>query len=237
MAKKVLFLVNDPIAGEAMLGHAFGECGYDVETFEVVPAARVDDPAFDVTFPDPRSYDAIVPLGARWSVNDSDRGLKWITSEIATVRDAQAAGVPMLGICFGGQLIAHALGGSVNRASAPEIGWYDIDSSHVDLISAGPWFQWHFDRFSVPEAAIEVARNSNAPQAFVLGRTMGVQFHPEVDEGLLELWLDGDGRDEIVELGLSADELRSATAREVHGAAERVRALVRAFVSGAGSGA
>jgi GMP synthase-like glutamine amidotransferase len=227
VAKKVLFLYNDPIAPEAMLGDAFTECGYDVETFEVVPAARIEDLAFDVTLPDPRGYDAVVPLGSRWSVNE---GLDWITSEVAMVRDAQAAGVPMLGVCFGGQLLAHALGGSVSRSPAPEIGWYDVDSSRTDLVPTGPWFEWHFDRFSIPDGAVEIARNGNASQAFVLGRTMGLQFHPEVDEELLELWLAGNGRDEIAELSLTADHLRDATTRVVDDASKRVHALVRAFV-------
>jgi GMP synthase-like glutamine amidotransferase len=230
VAKKVLFLYNDPNAPEAMLGDAFSECGYDIHAFEVVTADQADDPAFDVTFPDPLSFDAIVPLGSRWSVNDGDRGMSWITSEVAMVREAQAAGVPMLGVCFGGQLLAHALGGSVTRSPAPEIGWYDVETSRADLVPAGPWFEWHFDRFTVPEGAVEIARNGSASQAFVMGSTMGIQFHPEVDEGLLEKWLTGDGADEIAELGRTADQLRSATNQELDSATKRVHALVRAFV-------
>jgi GMP synthase-like glutamine amidotransferase len=226
VAKKVLFLYNDPIAPEAMLGEAFTECGYDVETFDVVPADRVEDVAFDVTFPDPRGYDAVVPLGSRWSVTS---GLDWIASEAAMVRDAQSAGVPMLGVCFGGQLLAHALGGSVGRSPAPEIGWYDVESARPELVPTGPWFQWHFDRFTVPDGAVEVARNGNASQAFVLGRTLGLQFHPELDEELLELWLAGNGRDEIAELSLTADQLREHTGAVVDDATKRVHALVRAF--------
>ena len=227
VAKKVLFLYNDPIAPEAMLGAAFDECGYDIETFEVVPASHSGTPAFDVTFPDPLGYDAIVPLGSRWGVND---GLAWVDSEAAMVRDAHSAGVPMLGVCFGGQLLAHALGGSVRRSDDPEIGWYDVESTRPDVIPAGPWFQWHFDTFRIPDAAVEIARNRNASQAFVLGRTMGIQFHPELDEQLLEQWLSGDGHDEIAGLGLTAELLRSATAGEVDRAAARVRSLVRGFV-------
>lgn len=226
VAKTVLFLYNDPIAAEAMLGDAFTECGYEVETFEVVTPDRVQDPSFDVALPDPRGYDAVVPLGSRWSVNDE---LDWITSEVAMVQDAHAAGVPMLGVCFGGQLLARALGGSVSRSPAPEIGWYDVDSSQPDLVPIGPWFEWHFDRFTAPDGAVEIAKNGNASQAFVLGRAMGLQFHPEVDEELLELWLAGDGRDEIAGLSLTADQLRTATTRVVDDARKRVHALVRAF--------
>jgi GMP synthase-like glutamine amidotransferase len=230
VAKKVLFLYNDPNAPEAMLGDAFTECGYDVQTFEVVTAERAADPAFDVTFPDPKAYDAVVPLGSRWSVNDGERGMDWITSEVAMVRDAQSAGVPMLGVCFGGQLLAHALGGSVTRSPTPEIGWYDVESARTDLVPGGPWFEWHFDRFTVPEGAVEIARNGSASQAFVMGSAMGIQFHPEVDEGLLEMWLTGDGGDEIAQLGRTADQLRSATTRELESATKRVHALVTAFV-------
>ena len=63
---KVLFLVNEHLATEALLGDAFIESGYDVDTFDVVPAEHIDSPAVEVTFPDPTGYDVIVPLGARW---------------------------------------------------------------------------------------------------------------------------------------------------------------------------
>ncbi len=63
VAPKVLFIYNEHLATEALLGEAFTECGFDVDTFEVVPAERIDDPAVDVTFPDPTGYDVIVPLG------------------------------------------------------------------------------------------------------------------------------------------------------------------------------
>ena len=68
MTRTVLFLRNDPLATEALLADAFGEFGYDVDTFDVVPADRAHDPAADVVFPDPHGYDVIVPLGARWPV-------------------------------------------------------------------------------------------------------------------------------------------------------------------------
>ena len=110
MARQVLFLYNDPTAPEALLGEAFIESGFDISTFEVVPHERADDPIGDVTFPDPTRYDVIVPLGARWSVYDER--LTWIAEEMEMVRAAAAAGVGVLGVCFGGQLVASALGGT-----------------------------------------------------------------------------------------------------------------------------
>ena len=83
MSGQVLFIYNDPIAPEALLGETFTELGFDVDTFEVVPADRPDDPVVEVSFPDPTRYDVIVPLGSRWAVYDER--LAWVADEIATV--------------------------------------------------------------------------------------------------------------------------------------------------------
>ena len=92
MAPQVLFIYNEHLATEGLLGEAFTECGYDVATFEVVPAERVDDPAGDVTFPDPTGYDVIVPLGARWPVYDEALRQTWVGAEMQMVRDAARRG-------------------------------------------------------------------------------------------------------------------------------------------------
>jgi GMP synthase-like glutamine amidotransferase len=215
---------------EALLGEAFTECGFDVDTFTVVPAERIDDPAVDVTFPDPTSYDVIVPLGARWPVYDDALRRAWVGSETQLVRDAADAGVALLGVCFGGQLLAQAFGGSVVRSTVPEIGWYDVDSDHPDVVPRGPWFQWHFDRWTMPPGATEIARTENSSQAFVLGRALALQFHPEIDTELLELWLAEDRDGEVVGVGLSHDELRSRTTELADDVAIRIRALVRGFL-------
>jgi GMP synthase-like glutamine amidotransferase len=231
MAPQVLFIYNEHQATEAMLGEAFTECGYDVATFTVVPAERIHDPVGDVTFPDPTRYDVIVPLGARWPVYDEALRATWVGAEMQMLRDAADAGVPTLGVCFGGQLLAQTFGGSVARAAKPEIGWYDVDSDDSNLIPGGPWFEWHFDTFTLPPGATEIARTANASQAFVLGRSLGLQFHPEVDGDLLEAWLADDDRGEVASAGLSHHELRSATAEHSDSAARRIRGLVRGFLS------
>lgn len=231
MAPKVLFLYNEHLATEALLGEAFTDQGFDIDVFEVVPAARVDDPAVDVTFPDAAGYDVIVPLGARWPVYDDALRQTWVGEETQLVRDAADAGVALLGVCFGGQLLAQAFGGSVERSTDPEIGWYDVTSEQPDLIPGGPWFQWHFDRWTLPPGATEIARTANASQAFVLGRALALQFHPEVDAELLELWLATDRDGEVASVGRTHDELRSRTTELADSAASRVRDLVRGFVT------
>ncbi len=235
MPRRVLFLYNDPTAPAALLGEAFAENGFDVDTFEVVPADRAGDPVFDVTFPDASGYDVIVPLGARWAVYDERLAGSWVADEIELVRGALAAGAGVLGVCFGGQLLARALGGEVSRSPHPEIGWYEVHSDNPALVPHGPWFQWHFDRFSLPPGAVEVARNLGTTQAFVHGRALGLQFHPEVDRTLVEDWIVGDLNDGsgsgIAELGLDAGEIRARTAVELDDAARRLRLLVRGFLA------
>ncbi len=231
MASKVLFIRNEHLATEALLGDAFAEQGFDVEVFEVVPADRIDDPAMDVIFPDPTTYDVVVPLGARWPVYDDALRRSWVGAETALIRDAADAGVALLGVCFGGQLLAQAFGGSVARSTDPEIGWYDVTSDNPALIPEGPWFQWHFDRWTLPPGATEIARTATASQAFVLGRALALQFHPEVDPDLLERWLADDRDEEVISIGRTHDELRSRTTELADSASARVGDLVRGFVT------
>lgn len=235
----MLFLCNDPTAPAGLLGEVFAETGFDIGTFAVVPSDRPDDPVIDVAFPDPLEYDVIVPLGARWAVYDERLADRWVGAETEMLRRGLAGGVGVLGVCFGGQILAAALGGTVQRSPHPEIGWCEVHSDHPTLVPHGPWFQWHFDRFSLPPGAVEVARNgttkAGTTQAFVQGRALGLQFHPEVDAALVDRWIADDlatpGGGGLAELALAADEVRARTAAESADAARRLRLLVRGFLA------
>jgi GMP synthase-like glutamine amidotransferase len=231
---RVLFVKQDHASPAGFVGSAFTGLGYDVSEFTVVPASRYDSPDVTAVFPDPGGYDAIVFFGAVWSVYENTIG-SWIGDEIAVARSAMELGVPVLGICFGGQMLAAAVGGSVERAPEPEIGWTMVDSADPGLIDGGPWFQWHFDRFSLPASVPVVARTALASQAFQVGRALGVQFHPELTCSVLECWLATGGAAQLAASGVDAGALMARTRALEGAAAARAHELVRRFVSDVGT--
>lgn len=225
----MLVVQQDHVSPPGPVGEAFTERGYDLEEFLVVPPERFADPGVDADFPEPTRYDAVVPMGAPWSVT-SEHIAGWVAAELDLLRRAHAAGVPVLGICFGGQALAAALGGSVSRAPRAEIGWTRIQTDEPGLVPAGPWFQWHEDLWTAPPGAREIARTQVAPQAFVLGRSLAVQFHPELTATQLEGWLDNGGSRYLAAQGRDAAELVARTRVEGPAAARRAHALVAAFL-------
>jgi GMP synthase-like glutamine amidotransferase len=156
--------------------------------------------------------------------------IPWISDEIEYARSLISLGVPTLGICFGGQMLAAAVGGSVSRAPVPEIGWLSVASDEPALIDAGPWCSWHFDRFTLPAHVPVVARTALANQAFVSGRALGLQFHPEVTDAVLEAWLGSGGSAELAELGVDPQALIDQSRTLADGAAARAHGLVRRFL-------
>lgn len=230
VASRVLFLRNEHLATEALLGDAFTDHGFDIETFDVVPTGRNPSSAGPVTFPDPAGYDVIVALGATWPVYDECLRSSWVGDEMLLMRDAAEAGTALLGVCFGGQLLAQAFGGTVSRAPRPEVGWYDVASDRPEIVPGGPWFQWHFDRWTLPPGATELARTAGASQAFVLGRALALQFHPEVDSDLLKVWLAADQDGDVLAAGLTHDDLLRRTNELAFDTARRIHRLVGGFL-------
>jgi len=147
---------------------------------------------------DPDAYDLIVSLGSEFAAFDDSK--PFVAREAELLRRAVDADVPVLGLCFGGQMLARVLGSEVFRSVDAEIGWLPVHTSDPDLVPEGPWFQWHFDTFTPPPDARIVAQSDAGPQAFVAGRSLGLQFHPEVTPEIMEDWvrvyrheLDADG--------------------------------------------
>ena len=168
----------------------------------------------------------IVLLGSTCSVYDEGEARAWIDEELAWLRRADAAGVPVLGICFGAQVLAAALGGTVEHAGRQEIGWVTVDTEDPELIPAGPWLEFHHDRCLPPPGATVLERNDLGVQAYRLGRHLAVQFHPEVDGDQFLLWLNAGGRAEIEANGQDPDAMLAETIAEEPGAAARAAQLV-----------
>jgi GMP synthase-like glutamine amidotransferase len=166
-------------------------------------------------WPDPRAATAVVALGSDRSVHASDD--PWIARELEYLGAAHAAGVPVLGVCFGAQALAAVLGGTVSRAARTEIGWIDVAG---DDSFGGTWFTWHEDAFTLPPGAQELARAASGPQAFAVGASIGVQFHPEVTTAIVEDWL-AEGRDDVPD----PEPIRAETAARIAAARERAFAL------------
>lgn len=227
---RVLFVQQDHVSPVGPVGEAFAARGYDVEEFLVVPPQRFTTPDVEVAFPDPTRYDAIVPMGAPWSVYDRQAIGSWLPDELRLLRRADEHGVPVLGICFGAQALAAALGGRVEPAPRPEIGWTPIETDDESLVESGPWFQWHGDRWIAPAEVTELARTSVAPQAFVLRRSLGVQFHPEITPAQLQAWLDNGGDAYLIAQGMDPAALLARTRGFAAESAARAARLVERFL-------
>jgi GMP synthase-like glutamine amidotransferase len=199
---RALVLQHGPLGPPALLAEWLDQRGiaYDVHhTYAGEP------------MPDPRRYAFVATLGSNRNPNDTDEPA--VAEELVLLERAIAQDVPVLGLCFGGQALAVALGGRVERAPEPELGWTEIETDEPELVPPGPWLEWHYDRFSVPPGATEIARTARASQAFRHGRHLGVQFHPESTVEVVEHWAAFD-RERAGHVDIAATpEQRSAARR------------------------
>ena len=177
----------------------------------------------------PEDVDALVVLGAEAFAVRGEHA--WVDAELDALAE-QACRVPVLGICFGAQALAVALGGGRRRAAEPEIGWIEVDARGAG-VCPGPWFAWHHDVIEPPPGAAVLARNDFGVQAFASDRHVGVQFHPEVTPAIVRDWT-GDGGAELGRAGIDPGALDAETAERAPVAAVGAQRLFDAFALGAG---
>ncbi len=219
--RRALFLQHETLGLPGVIGECAAESG-----FEVVCVMAPDAP----DLPAPEAFDLIVSLGSPNSANDQH--VPWVAAESALLRAAIARDVPVLGICFGGQMLARALGAAVRKGPHPEIGWLAVETSAPDLIPPGPWIQWHYEVFEVPAGATQLARSPAGPQAFTYGPHLALQFHPEPTPDILQGWLRASAK-ELARAGIDAAEIVADTERHAEPARRAARRLFDAFSAGA----
>jgi len=190
----------------------------------VADTFRIDIDHRDV---DPSRYDVIVSLGSEFAAFDDTK--PFVPREADLMRRAIDADVPILGLCFGGQMLARVLGADVYRSRDSEIGWLPVRSADPDLVPEGPWFQWHFDTFTPPPGATIIAESDVGPQAFIAGRSLGLQFHPEVTDGIMGDWVR-TYRHELDADGVDPDALLEETHRRASDNHRNARQLMDRFL-------
>ncbi|MDP2133114.1 MAG: type 1 glutamine amidotransferase [Sulfuritalea sp.] len=149
--------------------------------------------------PTPEEYSGLCFMGGPMSVNDD---LPWIPQILELIRKADARGIPVIGHCLGGQLMAKAFGATVGRNPVKEIGWGRVAACDAASPGAAPsatdWlgevkdfeaFHWHGETFAMPPGAIRILHSAHcANQAFVRGPHLGLQCHVEMTETMIRSW-------------------------------------------------
>lgn len=179
--------------------------------------------------------DGLIVLGGPMGVYE-EKKFPWMTSELNVIREFLKKGKPILGICLGSQMLAHAAGAQVFRGAIPEVGWYPIQlapEGHFNSLFLGlppefNVFHWHGDTFTLPSNAVRLAGSHYYPnQIYQIGQNaFGFQCHLEVTEEMVKSWAalyakeltpqGGPVRPERIEKNLAENS------RQLEGIAEKV---------------
>jgi GMP synthase-like glutamine amidotransferase len=199
---------------------AAGVFGEPAQAHELVEWLPHEAPA-----PEPSGFDAAIVFGAEAQVDQEDVH-PWLRAERQLVGELLGRGTPLLGVCFGSQLLAELAGAQVRRAAEPEIGWHEAELTPEGAADPLLGFlparfdslQWHHYEWLLPPGAVALARTSRCLQAFRLeGRPVwGVQFHPEVTEADYGSWLDAWNDDPgAVATGQDPEAIRAETTAKI----------------------
>ncbi len=198
--KKVLFVQHVSEEGPGTIGEFLRERGVPHEVFEVFrDGGRV---LCDV---DLSGAMGVVVMGGPMGVYEEAK-YPFLTVEKFLIRELVRAGIPVLGVCLGAQLLVGALGGRVTKSPVKEIGWYKVNvrkEAGQDLLFRGfdpdiPVFQWHEDTFELPAYGCLLAEASGIHQALRIGDTAwGLQFHVEVTPEMIRSWCEASTPEEV----------------------------------------
>ena len=206
--KSGLIIRHVPHEGIAGFREPIEAAGYVLDRIDVA------DPRFATL--DLAEPDLLIMMGGPMGVYEHEQ-YPWIRCQQHRLAQRLALDRPTLGVCFGAQLMAAALGARVYPGPQKEIGVGPVELTEAGKLSclaplAGqPLLHWHGDTFDLPEHAVRLASTAlYENQAFSLGRNiLGLQFHPEVDSSRFERWLVGHSS-ELGAARIDVPELRSA---------------------------
>jgi GMP synthase-like glutamine amidotransferase len=189
----------------------------DVHQTFVNPDAPYEGPG-NATMPELDDRAFVACLGSKHS--PLDRDVPVVAATIELIARAVQQDVPVLGLCYGGQVLADVLGGVVEPSPEAEIGWHMIDTEDPQRVPAGPWLEWHYQRFTLPPGSEQLARSAVGVQAFASGPHLGTQFHPESTIEIVRHWAGSD-RERLESLGITDAEAQLEAGR---GGADTARA-------------
>ncbi|MEZ6211023.1 MAG: type 1 glutamine amidotransferase [Phycisphaerales bacterium] len=207
----IIVLQHSDICGAGRLGMTLRDHGFKMDIRRVHAGDRVPT--------DFEGVDGVMSLGGPQNVGEDH---PFMEREYAFLKEAHERQLPVVGICLGAQMIAHALGGDVAKMAAPEVGFPAMDIGPVgqtDTILAGvAWrshqFQAHgYEVTKLPAGATLLASSAKCKvQAFRAGmRTYGFQFHPECDKGMARA-IATDSAEFLHSAGLTKDEFEKQMA-------------------------
>ena len=178
-----LLVQNTRIEGSGYLGDLLNNDGFDITSVN----------AKHEKLPD-QDFSLVVILGAPESANDD---LSYLLAEQELIKKCVSKDIPVLGVCLGSQLISKTFGGNVYRGSRQEIGFYDdlkiTSNSKLFQGFKNPFtvFHWHGDTFDLPEGATRLVSSEHYEnQAFQYKSAVGLQFHMEINEDMVNLWIN-----------------------------------------------
>ncbi len=194
--RKVLILLHAESEGPGTLGTFLEARAAQVQILRLFAGEKIRRK--------PEELAAAVSMGGPMNVYEEDR-YPFLREETQFLQRAVAAGLPVLGVCLGAQMIAKACGARVRKSPQKEVGWFEVSltrAGRLDPLLAGLpetfWvLQWHEDMFEVPEGGRLLASAAGCPhQAFRCRNAYGLQFHVEATREMLSEWFGGreDGR-------------------------------------------
>ena len=228
---RVLTVVHHRNAAAGVFADPAAEAGH--ELVEWLPH-EAPPPAID-------EFDAAFVFGAEAQVDEEDV-YGWLRPEKELVTELIERGTPLLGVCFGSQLVAGAAGATVRRAAAPEIGWSEIELTpegvNDPVLGFLPerfiGFGWHHYEWLLPPGAVTLAHSARCLQAFRLADrpVWGLQFHPEVTQPDLGSWLDDWQNDAAaVATGLDPESIRTESEGKIGALNDIGRELAERFLA------